>query len=377
MILLFPKKLLEDDPIPKNKTASSYLLQSHLKPMDAADPGKAAADPDEKTLWYDCSNCPVEGKGWPDTESFYDRLPSRANGKVTKDVWNLSHNTAGFCFRFTTDAESIKVRWTLSGPLGMHHMPPTGASGFDLYARNEKGKWQFRGNGQPVQETNSSGDIATFPGREHLLYLPLYNGIKLFEIGIAKEHGITFLKMSGNCKPLVFYGTSITQGGCASRPGLAYTAIVGRHLDIPVINLGFSGSGKMEMEMGDLLSELDPSIYVLDTLWNMTPEMVGTRIEPFVRRLRTAHGSTPIVIAEDCNFLDASPTEKGKILRSVFAKMQSDGIPYLHFLSNKNMLGDDSESTVDCCHPNDIGMMRLASVFSDFLPGVLRISQKA
>ncbi len=139
----------------------------------------------------------------------------------------------------------------------------------------------------------------------------------------------------------------------------------------PVINLGFSGSGRMEPEMAELLAELDPSVYVLDCLWNMSPDLVSTRIEPFVKTLRAAHPDTPILLAEDCSVRNVCPTEKGTILRKIYEKLTAEGIQNLYFLSNEGMLGDDTEGTVDGCHPNDLGMMRQAEVFAQALAPLL------
>ena len=136
----------------------------------------------------------------------------------------------------------------------------------------------------------------------------------------------------------MFYGTSITQGGCASRPGMAYTAIVQRLLDIPAINLGFSGNGRMEPEMAELLAELDPAVYVLDCLWNMSEEMVTERVGPFVRRLRQAHPNTPILLAEDCSASNTTPTRRG-VVRKIM-RMATEGTRICTF-SNEDMLGDD------------------------------------
>jgi hypothetical protein len=164
-------------------------------------------------------------------------------------------------------------------------------------------------------------------------------------------------------KPVVFYGTSITQGGCASRPGMAYPALVSRALDVPIINLGFSGNGQMEPELADLLAELDPAVYVLDALWNMTPQFVAERTAPFVRKLRAAHPNTPILLAEDCTVRGNIPTAKGRILREVFAGLQQEGVTGLHFLSAEGMMGPDDQGTVDGCHPTDLGFMYQAEVF--------------
>ena len=330
---------------------------------------KAKANSDSQTVWRDCKDIGVEGKGWTDTLSYYDRLPGKAQGKVPEKVWVVSHCSTGLCVRFTTDAKSIHVHWTLRcSDLAMPHMPATGVSGLDFYAKDTQGQWRFVGNGRPLAVSNTA-EFEVPPGEQYLLYLPLYNDVKSVEIGIPKGRTISAYNavLPNPRKPVVFYGTSITQGGCASRPGMAFTAIIGRRLEIPIINLGFTGSGKMEPEMADLLAELDPSVYVLDCLWNMTPQEVVERIEPFVKRLRQAHPNTPILLAEDSSFRNVSPTEKGRILRTAFEKLKAEGVKNLHFLSSQGMLGTDSEGTVDGCHPNDLGMMRLADAFAKAL----------
>ena len=348
----------------------SILAAPSLVFAAATDPQQDKVSPDDTTQWYDCKDLVVEGKGWTETRSFYDRLPAKAEGKVPPSVWGLSHHSAGLCVPFTSDAPSVQVRWTLldQGSLSMPHMPATGVSGVDLYGKDESGRWQFVANGRPTAGTNT----ATFTppsGRPCLLYLPLYNGVTSVEIGVPK--GCTLSAPDRAAikppKPIVIYGTSITQGGCASRPGLAFPAIVGRQLDTPVINLGFSGSGKMEPAMAELLAELDPSAYVLDCLANMSPELVSARVEPFVKTLRAAHPDTPILLVEDSSVRNVCPTEKGNILRAIHQKLTAEGVKNLHFVPNQGMLGDDTEGTVDGCHPNDLGMMRLAEVMSKAL----------
>jgi lysophospholipase L1-like esterase len=337
----------------------------------------ATAASADQTVWHDCKQIGVEGKGWTDTLSFYDRLPAKAEGKAPASVWSLSHHSAGLCVRFTTDAPSIQVRWTLlSGDASaMPHMPATGVSGVDFYAKTKGGRWEFVGNGRPAAGTNTAS-FAVPPGEQYLLYLPLYNGVKAVEIGIPQDRKISACAASSHRKPILIYGTSITHGGCASRPGMAWTSIVGRKLDTPVINLGFSGSGKMEPAMGDLLAELDPAVYVLDCIWNMSPEEVKERVVPFVEKLRGAHPDTPILLAEDSSFRNECPTAKGRLVRAAYQELQAAGVKNLHFLPSQGMLGDDSEGTVDGCHPNDLGMMRMADAFSKalrpFLPGVRR-----
>lgn len=328
-------------------------------------------DADGKTVWYAGALLGVEGKGWADTESFYARLPLKAKKSVRGPVWKLSQCSAGIHIRFKSDAKKLQVRWTLSKKsLAMPHMPATGVSGIDLYAMDKTGKLRFCANASPKKLTNTAS--LTLPeSTEYLLYLPLYNGLKSLELGVPKDKHLSKLPASTISDNIVFYGTSITQGACASRPGMAATSITSRALNTPVINLGFSGNGKMEIEMAELLSELDPAIYVLDCLWNMSPQLVSDRVVPFIARLRKSHPSTPIILVEDSSFRGLS-SEKGGILKAIFTKLTQQGDQNLYFIPNKDMLGQDFDGTVDGIHPNDLGMARQAAVFAQFLKPLLK-----
>jgi len=329
----------------------------------AIDPMSGTLDADGKIVWYNAELLGVEGKGWVDTESYYDRLPLRAKGLVREPVWNLSHDSAGMYVLFVTDSDTLIVRWNLTETenLAMPHMPATGVSGLDLYARDNTGKLKFCDNGRPTAGSNEAS-FELPASEEYVLYLPLYNGLKQLQIGIPKDKILSKLPQSSQSQCIVFYGTSITQGGCASRPGMAATTIVGRELNTPIINLGFSGNGRMEPEMAILLSELDPALYVLDCLWNMSLEMVSERIEPFVSKLREVRPNTPILLVEDSSVKNV-PTFKGDILRQIYAKLKAQGFKDLYLLPNTGMLGEDADGTVDKCHPNDLGMARQAAVF--------------
>ena len=157
---------------------------------------------------------------------------------------------------------------------------------------------------------------------------------------------------------------------------MAATAIVGRRVDMPVINLGFSGNGRMEIALAELLGELDASVYVLDCLWNMNHNEINERFEPFVKRLRELRPNSPILLAEDSHYKNKTPTEKGRIVRGIYEKLKKEGITNLHFLGSESMLGDDGEGTVDCVHPNDLGMMRQAEVFVEVLKPILQEAKR-
>jgi len=334
--------------------------------------------------WHGIRDLLVEGRGWEDTESYYDRLPARARDMVRAEVWALSQCSAGMCTRFVTDASAIHGRWLLrSEQLAMPHMPATGVSGLDLYVRQGPA-WRWLAVGQPTQQDNQVALVTdlTHADREYLLYLPLYNGVSSVHVGIPEG---AHIKPAAACpaerrRPIVFYGTSITQGGCASRPGMAHTAILGRRLQRPVINLGFSGQGTMDPEIADLLAELDAAVYVLDCLPNMEPDAVRQRVLHTVRRLRQSRPLTPILLVEDRTYADAFARQERKqrneasraALREAHAHLVADGVGALYTLRGGALLGDDGEDTVDGSHPTDLGFMRQASGLEPILAGILR-----
>jgi lysophospholipase L1-like esterase len=336
-------------------------------------------------LWFDIRQLNVEGRGWNDTKDFYDRLPARAKGVVRTPVWDLSRNSAGICVRFVTDATSLHARWALTDPwLYLPNMTAIGKSGLDLYVKMENG-WRWLAVGQPIAQTNEVVLVENLiPGkREYLLYLPLYNGTKFVELGIPTN---TVIEKAGSWgpgvrKPIVFYGTSILQGLSASRPGMVHSAILGRRFNWPTINLGFSGNGKMEPEMADLLAELDPSVYVLDCLPNIVADEIKERVEPCVRKLRAAHPDTPIVLVEDRtmqdSFLIAGRMEYYHLkdraaLKTAYESLKKSGVKNLYYIPGEHLLGDDGEGSVDGSHPTDLGSMRQADIFAKVLGPLLK-----
>lgn len=349
------------------------------------DPSQAKADAKDGVLWYDIRLLGVEGQGWKETKAPYDRLPAKAEKVVRPPIWGLSRHSAGLCARFVTDAPAIQARWTVTSEnLAMTHMPATGVSGLDLYVRMPPGNWRWLGVGRPTKSTTAATLASGIPEgkREYLLYLPLYNGVSSVEIGIPKDRKLAKAppRPAERSKPIVFYGTSITQGGCASRPGMVHTSIVGRHLDYSVINLGFSGNGRMEPEMADLFAELDPAVYVLDCLPNMGGKEVSERVEPFVRTLRKAHPSTPILLVEDRSYSNAfllpgpkqRNAESRAALKNAYENLTKAGVGNLHYLEGEHLLGDDGEDTVDASHPTDLGFLRQATAFEKALTPILK-----
>jgi len=340
--------------------------------------------PNSSMNWIDATELGIEGQGWTATKAVYDRLPAHAEGKVREPVWDLSRHSSGIQIRFVTDADTIVVRWGLTNPwLYLPNMAATGVSGVDLYVKSEGKPWRWLAVGQPTGQTNEvtlTTDL--WPGkREYLLYLPLHNGVQSVEIGVPD--GALLEKAGGwgegERKPIVFYGTSIQQGLCASRPGMVHSAILGRRFNWPTINLGFSGQGKMEPEMAMLLAELDPAVYVLDCLPNMVAAEVKERLEPFVRKLRQAHPKTAIVLVEDRTMQDAFLVKYRQThhdasrheLRAAYDRLTGDGVKNLYYIEGEHLFGDDGEGSTDGSHPNDLGFMRQAEIFAATLSPLL------
>lgn len=331
----------------------------------------------------------IQGKGWPgQTRSYYDRLPAKAEKMVRDDVWDLSRNSAGMSVRFRTDAEEIVVRYTVTGELNMPHMESIGVSGVDLYSKTIDGEWRWCGGrfkfGDTIvcRFTKLDGKDGHVPNREYTLYLPLYNTVKWMEIRVPEQNAFSALPAASE-RPIVIYGTSIAQGGCASRAGLAWTNILGRKIGHPVINLAFSGNGRLEPELIGLLAELDARVYVLDCLPNLVGSYVNSgelkkRIIASVVQLQQRKPGVPILFAEHDGYTDGgvNPTrhkeysEANAVLRSTVDSLVASGTTGLFYLTEKE-IGQDIESTVDGTHPNDIGMMHYADAYAKKVSGIL------
>lgn len=333
--------------------------------------------------WSDAAGYSVEGRAFDARAAEWDRLPAEAEGVVRDPVWNLSRHSAGIAVRFVTDSTSIGVRWTVTSQrLGMPHMPSTGVSGVDLYTRVGEG-WRWVACGVPsgIETTRTLVTGLSPESREWMLYLPLYNGVESIDIGI--DEGASIGPAAARVKPIVFYGTSITQGASASRPGMAHVAILGRRLDRPVVNLGFSGNGRMEPEVGRFIAGIDASVFVIDCLPNLDGRAVAERTIPLVRSIRERRPGVPIILVEDRTYADApfSPsrsrrnTENREALRQAWQELVDSGMEHIHLVDGGTLLGDDGEATVDGSHPTDLGFARQADALEPIIRAAIEEEQ--
>ncbi|MEQ8419546.1 MAG: SGNH/GDSL hydrolase family protein [Arenibacter algicola] len=353
------------------------------------------AQEDADLIWWnpaESNSLVVEGQAWQgEIISTYRRLPKQAEGVVREAVWNLSKHSAGLSLRFRSDAKSITVRYKVKGNHAMPHMPATGVSGVDLYAKTSDGDWRwYRGKysfADTIQYKYSNIDPNEEyhdKGREYQLYLPLYNEVEWLEIGVPEDAVMEPLPLRQE-KPIVVYGTSIAHGACASRPGMAWTSILGRELDRPLINLAFSGNGRMEEEVINFITQIDAKIFVLDCLPNLgatkdrSLEEVRQLIISGVKQIRTKRPSTPILVVEHDGYSDGAVdvdryktyTDLNRIAKEAFAQLQSEGLGDIHLLT-KEELNLSMESFVDGTHPTDLGMMEYAVAYEKALREILK-----
>jgi hypothetical protein len=354
-------------------------------PAPAAPAAVATKQPVEPALaWHDVTTWGVEGRAWPEMERkrWFDRLPAVADGSVTAAVWGLSRDSAGMMVRFKTDATVIWADSTvLKEKLNGANMTPIGASGLDLYARDENGVWRWVGVSRPDKKTTRQEIIGGLaPGfREYALYLPLYNGVEKLSLGVPPDAKFEPLAPRTG-KPIVFYGTSITHGASASRPGMVHTAILGRRFDCPVVNLGFSGNGRMDAAVGELLVKIDAAVFVIDCLPNMGPEAVREKCIPLVKQLRAVRPETPIVLVEDRRNTNSwilpkrnqLHTDNHAALRECFDKLKAEGVKRLFYVAGDDLLGHDAEGATDGSHPNDLGFVRQADVMEPVIRAALK-----
>ncbi len=272
---------------------SSILIYLFLFLLSIAGPVTA-----DSIKYVNATEFQIIGKGFTNTKNAYDRLPASLEGKTRPAVWSLSKNCSGLAVRFRTNSPVIAARWEVTSDVTMYHFAPTGIKGVDLYGLRN-GEWQFISSGGPREKITTAVLVDHMDGtyREYMLYLPLYDGLEKLEIGVGEkaEIGNPLVDSPQKSKPVVFYGTSITQGGCASRTGMSYTSQLSRKLNRQVINLGFSGNGQLDLEIAEVMADIDASCFVIDCLPNSSIEQINEKYEPFLEIIRKKNPDTPIL----------------------------------------------------------------------------------
>ena len=340
---------------------------------------KAQDKKDEQPLRYvNATEFRIINKGFFDTETTYSRLPIYLKDSVRADLWDRGLCSAGVAIRFATDSKRVGVRYRLLKNFHMYHMADTGTKGADLYIRNEKGKWEYVNTCRPMVKDKETKEcekvfVDNFDGTMHefIIYLPLYDGVTEMFVAVDSTATLTQPQVDSprKDKRIVMYGTSVLQGGCATRTGMAGTNIIQRDLNCEVINLGFSGEGKMDMCIARAMAQIpNVACYVLDPVPNCTEQMCDTLTYAFVSELHRLRPEVPIVMVEghtytyakyDTFFKDYLPKKNAAWLKN-YKKLKKDGIKNLYYVTTEGLFGYDNEGTVDGIHYTDLGYRHYA-----------------
>jgi len=329
---------------------------------------------DSSWVWINAESLTLYGQAEDAAITGYARIPDSLGQTIRPELARLGTHSSGLIIAFKTASPEIRIRWSVLYGTQLPHMPLTGVQGLDLYAVDPaREDWNYVGTAKWWGKDTLCHEatlLENWPGglRHYALFLPLYDGIDSLLVGVPAGHGLEKTSLfDERSKPVIIYGTSITQGGCASRPGMAYPAILSRRLHYEVLNFGFSGNGRLDPEMADYLAKLPASLLIIDALPNVSADDVEKKLMGFIRRFRSQSG-LPILVVPNISYgHEDDNRETGEALavkdrayQSVRKMCKKTDIRNVTFISFKRIRFDDDEGTVDGVHLTDLGMKRHA-----------------
>lgn len=296
------------------------------------------------------------------------RIPEAVAKSVNEGVHGLYANTAGGRVRFVTDSPYIAISAEMDGVGKMPHFPLTGSVGFDLYADEGSGQRYYGTFTPPYDVTAGYESVIDFSSNaERIITInfPLYSNVKKLYIGLDSHSVRKAAPDYKYEKPIVYYGSSITQGGCASRPGNSYQSMISRKLDMNFINLGFSGSGRAEEAMAQYLAGLEMSIFVCDYDHNAPDAAYLKKTHlPLYRAIRAKQPKLPIILISASDVLIAPDTfaDRREVIRETYQTAIAEGDENVYFIDGAELFAGGAWDlcTVDRVHPNDLGFYRMA-----------------
>ncbi len=335
--------------------------------------------------WHSPKEAPfaVDGLAWFKEDKEFIRLPKRAKGSVREDLWILGTMPSGGCVRFKTDSTVIHVRMQhAGGQLAMPHMTSVGVSGLDLY-EGPPSKMTFWNCVRPGAMSDPYTSVAinnlSKKMREFTLYLPTYNALALLEIGFEPGAKLSAPTPYKRKKPVVFYGTSVTQGGCSTRPGSGFVPMIGRNLGVEAINLGFSGNGICDPELIPLLSEINTDCLVIDCVFNMGFERMQKNYANFVGAIRKNRPKMPMLLVTafrtSSEFYTDKPIWDGcnEVVLKTYREIRKAGDKNIHYYDSRKAIGmEHDHPSVDGIHLNDWGFHLLAKGMTPAIKKLLK-----
>ena len=307
------------------------------------------------------------------------RMPETVASRVSDGVQELHFHTAGGRVRFCTDSSRVAIMARMNHVYKMPHFAFSGSTGFDLYERIGSQQIFLGAAIPPLDIQDRLEHLWELEGsglHELTLHFPLYSGVTDLYIGIDEGSVLSPAPDYTYRQPVVYYGSSITQGGCASRPGNAYPNMISMMLDCDHINLGFSGCAKAEDAMVEYICGLDMSVFVYDYDYNAPdPEYLAATHEKMFRAIRAHHPHLPIVMMSlpKCKpSLEHIRLQRFEIIQQTYSHAIAAGDKHVYLLSGADMLGESAQAaTVDNCHPNDLGFYLMAQKLAPVIKQLL------
>lgn len=357
--------------------------------------GLAAETSIDKMKAVNALDLRVINKGWDKTLRDYTRLPAYMKDSVRPTLWERAQCSAGIAVRFATNSRAVGVKYRLLWNTHMPHMADTGLKGTDLYihepgepAFEGDSRWRHVNTNRPSSKKEKMWNDKVYVEnldstmKEFMIYLPLYDGVEELYVMVDSDAVITpgDPELIAPSQKIVAYGTSILQGGCASRTGMAATNILSRMLNAEVVNIGISGEAKMDMPMARLLATVkDATMFVLDPVPNCTKMQCDTLTYGFIKTLRTLRPDVPIVLVEGPmypysrydSFFGRYLPEKNEALRRNYERLKAENPENLYYVDSVNLDGVEDDGTVDGIHLTDLGFKYYAEKLYPVLRGII------
>ncbi len=351
----------------------------------------ASAQDDKPALKYvDAQELRIINKGWEDTGRKYGRIPTYLQDSVRDVLWERSQCSSGIAVRFATNSSRIGVKYQLLWNTHMLHMADTGLKGTDLYILEGDSVWRHVNTNRPNADKNKMCEKIYVENmdegmREYMIYMPLYDGVEDLWVAVDSNAIITpgNYNIIDSNKKIIAYGTSILQGGCASRSGMAATNIISRALNCEVVNIGISGEGKMDYCMARAMAQIpDADVFLIDPIPNCTEMMCDTLTYDFINIIRKARPDIPIVMVEGPIYpyarydksLGAYLPRKNEAFRRNYEKLMAENPNNLYYVNCVNLDGVEDDGTVDGIHLTDLGFKYYAE---KLIPALQPLIEKA
>lgn len=375
---------------------AALLISTAIAPVAIA-----ADEPEKPWTYVDAQNLRIINHAFAgETERTYARLPRYVKDSIPegRELWDRQQCSSGIGVRFATNSTRIGCKYTLYWDTHMIHMADTGLKGTDLYILEGDSVWRHVNTNRPYVKKDENGNktklvestyVSNLDGKmhEYVIYFPLYDGIEDFSVKV--DSGAVITKGSPEVinanRRIVAYGTSILQGGCASRTGMAATNIIGRELNCEVVNLGFSGEGKQDTYVARAMATIpDVDVFLLDPVPNCTEMMCDTLTYNFVKTLRTLRPDVPIVMLEGPiypyarydSFFGKYLPKKNDAFRRNYERMKAENPDNLYYVTSEGLDGPEDDGTVDGIHLTDLGFLHYANKMIPILRPLLDAHSK-